>query len=276
MASHLNPDVAEREGLLRSSRKEGSTESADAGRDVHPVLTLQRQLGNAQIQRMLAQREAAPDDDEVQAKRDPIQRKAPEEEEEAVQAKRDPVLVQRQAAPKGDEDDQAKVQLKRDATVQRAAEEEDALQAKRSGMPEVGLEGGPVSAAVAERIDAKRGGGSPLESGTRASMEASFGQSFEDVRIHHDGEASSLNQSLGAKAFTTGNDVFFRQDASPSDHALLAHELTHVVQQRDGTVGASGGMHVGPANDAMEQAADSTASTVASGGAVAQAKRDGE
>ena len=66
---------------------------------------------------------------------------------------------------------------------------------------------------------------------------------------------------------------------APESHTgwrLLAHELTHVVQQREGTVGTGTGMHVGPANDAYEQAADSAASTVTSGGAVAQPKRDGE
>lgn len=273
MTSHLTPDISERENLLRSSRKESSAESADPGRDVHPVLTLQRQVGNAQIQRMLAQRDPEPADEKVQAKRDPIQRAA--EEDESIQAKRDPSLAQRQAAPK---DDEEKVQLKRDGTVRRAAAEaeDEEVRAKRSDEPVVGLEGGPVSAAVEQRIDAKRGSGAALESGTRASMEASFGESFQDVRIHQDSEANSLNRSLGAKAFTTGNDVFFRQDASPGDHSLLAHELTHVVQQRDGAAGASGGMQVGPANDAMEQAADSAASTISAGGAVAQAKREGE
>jgi hypothetical protein len=273
MANHLTPLVPEREGLIRPSHKEEAAESADPGRDVHPVLTLQRQVGNAQIQRMLAQREAAPEEDQLQAKRDVVQREA---EEDEVQPKRDPSLVQRQALP-DEEKDKDKVQMKRDDAVQRAAkDEEEEVQAKRADEPVVGLEGGPVSAGVEGRIDSKRGGGAPLDSGTRASMEGSLGHSFEDVRIHHDGEADSLNRSLGAKAFTTGSDVFFRQDASPSDHGLLAHELTHVVQQREGAVGGGGGMHVGPANDPFEQAADSAASTVTSGGAVAQAKREGE
>src|SRR5262245_37703001 len=100
MANHLTPDISEHEGLLRSSRKENSAESADPGREVHPVLTLQRQVGNAQIQRMLAQREAPADEDQVQTKRDSIQRA---QEEDELQMKRDESLVQRQALPDDEE-----------------------------------------------------------------------------------------------------------------------------------------------------------------------------
>jgi len=220
------------------------------------VLALQRQVGNAQIQRMLAQRSAVEEEEPLQAKRDPsaVQRAA---EEEELQAKRDPQMVQR-------EEEEEELQAKRDDTLQRRPE------------AEVGLEGGPVSEGVQGMIQSKRGGGSALDGGTRASMEGSFGESFDDVRIHHDSESDSLNRSLGAKAFTTGSDIFFRQDASPSDRSLLGHELTHVVQQREGLVGGGSGMHVGPANDSYEQAADATSAAVASGGGVAQAKRDGE
>jgi hypothetical protein len=208
---------------------------------------------------MLAQREAAPED-ELQTKRDPsaIQREA---EEEEVQPKRDPSAVQRAAVP-----DEEEVQAKRDG--------DDSVQ--RSAAPIVGAEGGPVTEDIQSRIQSKRSGGSPLDGGTRASMEGSFGESFEDVRVHHDHESDSLNRSLGAKAFTTGSDIFFRQDAAPSDHALLGHELTHVVQQRSGAVSSGSGMTVGPADDSFERQADSAGAAAAAGGAVAQPKRDTE
>lgn len=258
MANHLTPMAQEREGLVRA-HKEASAPSADAGNDVHPVLALQRQVGNAQIQRMLAQRDTAPEDE--------------------LQMKRDPGAIQREAAKEEDE-----LQAKRDSAIQRVAQEEDEVQPKRDGdsplqrsaEPVVGLEGGPVNADIQGRIESKRSGGAPIDGGTRTAMEGSFGESFQDVRIHHDHESDSLNRSLGAKAFTTGNDIFFRQDAAPSDRALLGHELTHVVQQREGAVSGGAGLTVGPANDSFEQQADSMGATVASGGAVAQAKRDGE
>ena len=214
----------------------------------HPLHTLGRQLGNAQIARMLAQREGAPEDEEeqVQAKHDQAQREGEEDEEEQVQATHD--LSQRE----GEED------------------EEEQIQAK----PEVGLAGGPVSDALAGRIDARRGGGAALDGGTRATMENSFGTSFEDVRVHTDAESDALNRSISAKAFTTGSDIFFREDASPGDHGLLAHELTHVVQQR-GASGGGAGMTVGPAGDSHEQQADAVSAAVTSG-AAAQARREAD
>ena len=78
MASHLTP-ASEREGLLRS--RKSSSESAEPSAPTHPVLALQRQIGNSQIQRMLVQREAAPEEEELAMKCDPaIQREAAPEE----------------------------------------------------------------------------------------------------------------------------------------------------------------------------------------------------
>jgi hypothetical protein len=168
-------------------------------------------------------------------------------------------LTQREAAP----EDEEEIQAKHDLTQR--AEEEDEIQAS----PEVGLEGGPVSDGLAGRIQTQRGSGSPLAEGTRATMEQHLGASFEDVRVHTDGESDALNRSISAKAFTTGNDIFFRQDASPSDQSLLAHELTHVVQQRSMPGSGGSGMQVGPAGDSYEQQADATAAAVTSGAAPA-------
>ena len=84
--------------------------------------------------------------------------------------------------------------------------------------------------------DAVGSGGRPLESGVRASMEQRFGRDFGDVRIHNDRSAALSARSMNALAFTTGNDIVFGdgQYAPATDKGgrLLAHELTHVVQQR--------------------------------------------
>lgn len=89
--------------------------------------------------------------------------------------------------------------------------------------------------AVERSIDAARGGGHGMDHSTRTRMESAFGADFSGVRIHHDSRADGLSQSLSARAFATGRDVFFRQgEYSPgtsSGRELLAHELTHVVQQ---------------------------------------------
>jgi hypothetical protein len=146
--------------------------------------------------------------------------------------------------------------------AQRQAEDEE-VQAKHDD-ERVGVEGGPVGPDTASRIQTMRGGGAPLEDGTRANMEASFRTSFDDVRVHADSQSDTLNRRLTARAFTTGSDIFLRGDASPGDSRLMAHELSHVVQQR--SMSGGGAMRVGAAGDSHEQHADSVADSVSAAG----------
>ena len=116
------------------------------------------------------------------------------------------------------------------------------------------------------------GGGSPLDAGVRGEMEGRFGQDFSDVRVHTDKQASDSAESVGANAYTVGNDVVFRSGqfdaSSPTGQRTLAHELTHVVQQRSGPVDGSpapGGINLSSPSDRFEQAADRNADAVMSG-----------
>ncbi|MEL6812954.1 MAG: DUF4157 domain-containing protein [Bacteroidota bacterium] len=88
---------------------------------------------------------------------------------------------------------------------------------------------------LSQKIKSKSGTGSKLSESARAEMESSFGRDFSDVSIHTDTDAVQMNKELGAKAFTHGKDVYFNSgnfnpETSEGKH-LLAHELTHVVQQ---------------------------------------------
>ena len=98
-----------------------------------------------------------------------------------------------------------------------------------------GLEGGPISGGIEGSIEGARSGGRSLDKDLRSSMEPAFGADFSGVRVHADAKADGLNRSLQARAFTTGQDVFFRSGeynpGSAGGKELLAHELTHVVQQ---------------------------------------------
>ena len=89
--------------------------------------------------------------------------------------------------------------------------------------------------SVAQRLAARSGGGHALPAAVRNRMEAGFGADFSEVRIHRDAEASDLSTGLAARAFTRGTDIYFAAGAyepgSRSGQHLLAHELTHVVQQ---------------------------------------------
>jgi Domain of unknown function (DUF4157) len=114
-----------------------------------------------------------------------------------------------------------------------------------------------------------KGGGAPLEAGTRSAMERRFGQDFGDVKVHTDERASASAASVGANAYTVGNEIVFRaghyDTSSPTGQRTIAHELTHVVQQRSGPVDGSeapGGIRLSDPGDRFERAADQTASTV--------------
>lgn len=105
-----------------------------------------------------------------------------------------------------------------------------------------GLAGGPVDDGVAQRIEQRRGQGQPLDRGMACAMGRYFESDFSRVRVHTGPEADTLNRSLNARAFTTGSDIFFGKEQynprSSSGQELIAHELTHVVQQ--GGAGAQG------------------------------------
>jgi hypothetical protein len=92
-----------------------------------------------------------------------------------------------------------------------------------------------ADAAVEQRINAQQGNGSPLPDELREFMEPRFGADFGNVRVHTSNEAAQLNRALQARAFTRGADIFFNEGnynpAESSGRQLLAHELTHVVQQ---------------------------------------------
>lgn len=100
---------------------------------------------------------------------------------------------------------------------------------------QIGLEGGDAGPDVELSIQQSQGRGRALPDGLRTSMESAFGADFGGVRVHNDTQANTLDESVGARAFTTGKDIFLGQGEYNPDSSggqeLLAHELTHVVQQ---------------------------------------------
>ena len=127
--------------------------------------------------------------------------------------------------------------------VQRQAEEEEEVQTKSAisyqpsaiSHPAGGFEAGPE---LESRLAAHKGTGSPLPDEVRAYMEPRFGADFSGVRVHTDGEAVQMNRELNAQAFTHGQDIYLGagqyDPGTTAGKRLLAHELTHVVQQSGG------------------------------------------
>jgi hypothetical protein len=117
-----------------------------------------------------------------------------------------------------------------------------------------------------------RGGGQPLDAAVRAGMERALGADLSEVRVHADGAAAISAQAVQAHAYTVGNDVVFGagqyQPGSATGQRTLAHELTHVVQQRSGPVSGTPtgeGISVSNPSDPFERAAEANADRVMAG-----------
>jgi len=177
-----------------------------------------------------------------------VQRSTPKEEEKVQRADiKEEEKVQRaemkeedkiQRAAKPEEEEQVqRADIKEDEKVQRAPQEEKDKPMLQAFAPGSGG-GTTVGPSMAARINSSRGGGSPLPAPAQQEMSGSFGHDFSTVRIHTDSEAASLSDGLGAHAFTLGQDVYFNRGKFNPDtrdgKRLLAHELTHVVQQNVG------------------------------------------
>ncbi|MGW2047774.1 eCIS core domain-containing protein [Streptomyces sp. NPDC001858] len=115
------------------------------------------------------------------------------------------------------------------------------------------------------------GSGQSLGADVRSDMEGRLGADFSDVRVHTGDAAHESAKSVGAHAYTVGNNVVFQRDAyDPSSHSgrtTLAHELTHVIQQRSGPVDgttAPGGIRVSDPSDRYEREASENADRVMS------------
>ncbi|MEQ9023386.1 MAG: DUF4157 domain-containing protein, partial [Pseudomonadales bacterium] len=83
------------------------------------------------------------------------------------------------------------------------------------------IDGNQASGDKKSRLNASKGGGSPLSEGVRGFMEPRFGADFSGVRVHTGGEAVQMNQELGAQAFTNGSDVYFGQGKEPGKNELM-------------------------------------------------------
>jgi hypothetical protein len=115
-------------------------------------------------------------------------------------------------------------------------------------------------------INSKRGSGQALDGGIAAKAGSAMDHDFSDVNVHTDSQSDQLNNQIGAKAFTTGNDIYFKEGAydpnSGDGQRLISHELTHVVQQSGNTSPGEGKMSVNDPNDQYEGEADSVAESV--------------
>jgi Domain of unknown function (DUF4157) len=220
------------------------------------ILALQRSAGNRAVQRMLAAKTGQSTRRRltIQAKlavgpaNDAYEREADRVAATVMQTT-GPSTSQIQRRPAQEEDQGKSIQTKplassitplvqRQETAEREDDKETPVQRQSPAAHS------SVVSNVEQDIERARGSVRPLPGDLRLRMEQSFGADFSGVRVHADADSDRLNRSLQARAFTTGTDLFFRGgEYSPNSRQgqqLIAHELTHVVQQGGGNSGANG------------------------------------
>jgi hypothetical protein len=165
---------------------------------------------------------AALPEDKVQKAEDPKLQKAPAAEEKLQRREEEKIL--KAAQP------EEKVQKAEDNRLQKAPADEKLQRRNADGSGSTAVSGDVQSA-----IHNKTTGGEPLSSDVRGHMEPRFSADFGTVRIHKDSESAALSNQLSARAFTYQNHIFFSrgqyQPGSSEGQHLLAHELTHTIQQ---------------------------------------------
>jgi hypothetical protein len=229
---------SDREGEQQQSPQESSETASNEGMDLvqrtfqktnpqsHPVSPIQAKLTIGQP------------GDKYEQEADSVAAKVVEQ----INAPASGQSTQGQSVQRQEEDQEEEVQAKPEISALQRMEEpkEEDIQAKLIQKQGDAIGGGEASTDLDTAINSARGGGQPLDAGLQRTMGQAMGADFSGVRVHTDSQSDQLNRSVQAKAFTTGQDVFFRQGeynpGSRGGQELIAHELTHVVQQSGGAV----------------------------------------
>ncbi len=224
-------DQAHELDLVRKTTARSAETAPDPTPDVNPLTRLQRMIGNRAVQRLMT-----PNGTPIQTKMTvTASDDAYESEADAVAEQ---VVQKMQAQPVQRAAEEDELQMKR--MVQRESEggesEDEELMAKRIQRSGGDMMGSfDVGQDFEKQLSSARGGGKSLDGSVQAKMGEAMGADLSGVRVHEDSASDSLNSSIQARAFTTGSDIFFKQGeynpSSTEGQKLLAHELTHTVQQ---------------------------------------------
>jgi len=210
----------------------GSTQHATSSVTAHRLLDLQRFVGSQAVQRLILspyiQTKLS-----VSIPGDPFEQEADRVADKVMRMPESMIVRRVPLAVREDDDEKKEVMQRACADCEHEKDKEETI----SRLPEAGLNAEPADAgaATAGNIHAMHGGGMPLPDSTRAFFEPRFGADFSHVRVHTDARAAGTANAINAKAFTVGNNIAFGENQysphSLEGRQLLAHELTHVVQQ---------------------------------------------
>lgn len=215
--SEINVARAVTPAVQRQMARRAAMDIQSASPDA--VMQLQRMVGNQVVARMVADSRRGT---------------------AAAQTVRVPVQAKLTVGPVGDryerEADQIASKVMRMTTPVQRDKEEGAVQRmpviQRSATDNGGF---AVDKSWEKRLNSTKGKGAPLPDKTRSLMESRFNADFSNVRVHHDTPSVQMSQEINAQAFTSGSDIYFSKGkfnpGSTGGQKLLAHELTHVIQQ---------------------------------------------
>ena len=250
-----NKPLSTKENSASNKQKTGFRSQSS---HVDQILFLQRTIGNQAVQRLIKS-------GALQAKLrigQPGDKYEQEADRVAEQVMRMPEpQVQRQVEPEEEEEEEEEMLQTKPLVdqitplVQRQVEEEEEEEMLQTKNREDATS--KVFHGLESQINAIKGGGQPLAESDRAYFEPRFGVDFSQVRVHTDTRAAESARGLNARAYTVGQDVVFGAGQyapeATGEKKLLAHELTHVVQQRGGLQGK---FTIGQSNDIYDHEAD--------------------
>ncbi|MFD0861697.1 DUF4157 domain-containing protein [Sungkyunkwania multivorans] len=236
MADNVVNNTPDTSGVLQKMEGEEEVQQKPLASDITPIQKKEMEEEPAQAKEIQRMEEEEPV--QKQEEEEPVQKQEEEEvqkqeEEESVQAKckdcekEGAVRKMEEEEPVQKQEDE-EVQKQEEEDVQKQ-EEEESVQAKTTGSK-------INRPSIESRLSSKKGSGSKMDKAVKTQMEQGFGADFSHVRIHTDSEAAQMSKKMGAQAFTHGNDIYFNKGkydpASKDGKHLLAHELTHTIQQK--------------------------------------------
>ncbi len=221
VVSHTNSDRVQKKGT------EDEIQQKPLANQITPLVQRTATSEEEPLQKAAAEDEAQKKNEE-----EPIQKA---EEEEPVQKMEEEEAVQKMSeeepVQKAEQEESVQKVEEKDLSNNIQKKEDDEVQTKE-------LQQAPSktnNTTFESRLNSKKGNGNPLDSSTKSRMEGAFGTTFNNVNIHTDSEAASMSSDINAQAFAHGQDVFFNKGkynpGTPEGDMLLAHELTHTIQQ---------------------------------------------
>jgi len=253
-----------------------SLQRSERSREVNAILQLQRTIGNQAVQRLLrAQRGGVGGESDVAGPSNrthgalklgqPNDRYEQEADRVADHVMRMPLAGKSAPRPRSsaatDHDLSGPIALQAKAesggSCPSAVKNDDEEPAQMVQAKQQAAGSNPTTEGLSTQLQQSAAGGQTLPSGVRRDMEARFGHPFGQVRVHTDNKAVGAARQLNAEALATGNHIYFNAGRynpdSFSGKRLLAHELTHVLQQRASREKRVGAMRISNAAPAMLQ-----------------------